>query len=192
MARKIVVHHRLRCATSPSSVPEPSPSPSSCGPRRRVVSPEPEPSSPRSSRGKRPLEEEEDTPPSPPAQPCRHRSGGIKKTKGRNTKEQPSFAAPHSSKGPSFSTNKKIKKLVKIVKELMGEVTGLVNMLMTFSKNRHTQEASDQRDLTKTKKLMEMAAEDIQDLEEDIYNFEVEAEAEAEDNEEEDTEDSDA
>ncbi|MED6185868.1 hypothetical protein PIB30_061157, partial [Stylosanthes scabra] len=103
--------------------------------------------------------------------------GGIKKTKGCSTKEQPSSATPCSSKGPKMSTNKKIKKLVKIVKELMGEVSGLVNMMMSFSKNRQNQEASDHH---------------LQELEEDIYNSEVDDEEEVDDKEEEETEDSDA
>ncbi|MED6211835.1 hypothetical protein PIB30_077392, partial [Stylosanthes scabra] len=118
--------------------------------------------------------------------------GGIKKTKGRSTKEQTSSAASRSSQGPETSTNKKIKKLVKIVKELMDEVSGLVNMMMSFSKNRQNQEASHHCDLTNIKKLMEMTAHDLQELEKDIYNSEVDDEEEADHKEEEEPEDSDA
>ncbi|MED6123588.1 hypothetical protein PIB30_050502 [Stylosanthes scabra] len=107
-------------------------------------------------------------------------------------RKQATSTAPRSSKGPTLSNSKKIKKVVKIVKELMSEVTGLVNMLITFSKNRHSQEGSDQRDLTKTKKLLEMTRQDLQWLEEEVYHFEKEDEGEAEDNEEEELEESDA
>ncbi|MED6187539.1 hypothetical protein PIB30_077417 [Stylosanthes scabra] len=115
--------------------------------------------------------------------------GGIKKKIGRNTKEQPNSAAPHSYKGLKLSNSKKI---IKIVKELMGEVSDLVNMLITFSKNRHSQEESDQRDLNKTKKFLEMTGQDFQELDKEVYHSENEDEGEVEDNEEEEPEESDA
>ncbi|MED6123589.1 hypothetical protein PIB30_050503 [Stylosanthes scabra] len=117
--------------------------------------------------------------------------GGIKKTTDRSTKEQSNSTAPRSSKGPKLSNSKKIKKLVKIVKELIGEVTRLVNMLITFSKNRHSQEGSDQRNLTKTKKLLEMIGQDLQELEEEVYHSKEEDEKEVVYNEEEEPEESD-
>ncbi|MED6215794.1 hypothetical protein PIB30_001412 [Stylosanthes scabra] len=74
--------------------------------------------------------------------------GAMKKRadRGKSHAEPSSPLCP--STGGRTSNGKKIKKLVKIVKELMGEVANLVDLLIRFSNDHHNQKQSDQCDLT--------------------------------------------
>ncbi|MED6157545.1 hypothetical protein PIB30_024093 [Stylosanthes scabra] len=108
-------------------------------------------------------------------------------TRGKQSAE-PS-APPRPPSGKKSSTGKKIKKKVKAMKEIMGEITNLMELMIRFSKDRHSQEVSDQRDLAKTKQLLQMTHQDILDLEEETYlSDEKDAEDVARDEEEEEDE----
>ncbi|MED6215712.1 hypothetical protein PIB30_000718 [Stylosanthes scabra] len=106
------------------------------------------------------------------------RGGAVKKqaTRGKRTAEPSTSPRPHSSR--KSSTAKKIKNIVKAMKEMIEEITNLVELVIRFSKDRDSQEVSDQRDLAKTKLLLQMTHQDILALEEETYLSEEEEDTE--------------
>ncbi|MED6219305.1 hypothetical protein PIB30_034648 [Stylosanthes scabra] len=115
--------------------------------------------------------------------------GAVKKQAARDKQSAKPFTPPRPPSGPKSSTGKKIKKIMKAMKEIMGEITNLVELIIRFSKDRHSQEVSDQRDLAKTKKLLQMTHQDILELEVETYlSDEEDAEYVAGDEEEEEDE----
>ncbi|MED6184011.1 hypothetical protein PIB30_043195 [Stylosanthes scabra] len=117
------------------------------------------------------------------------RGGAAKKqaTRGKNHAE--TSDPPRPPFGRRSSTSRKIEKIVKAMKEMMREITTLVELMIRFSKDRLSQETSDQKDLAETKQLLQMTNQDLLELEEETYMSDTEdAEETARDEEEEDEE----
>ncbi|MED6128254.1 hypothetical protein PIB30_095877, partial [Stylosanthes scabra] len=108
-------------------------------------------------------------------------------TRGKNHAGTSDLPRPPS--GQRSSIGRKIKKIVKVMKEMMRGITTLVELMIRFSKDRLSQETGDQKDLVKTKQLLQMMNQDLLELEEETYMLDTEdAEETARDEEEEDEE----
>ncbi|MED6219304.1 hypothetical protein PIB30_034647 [Stylosanthes scabra] len=115
--------------------------------------------------------------------------GAAKKQATRGKQLVKPSAPPRPPSGRKSSTGKKIKKIVKSMKEMMREITNLVELMIQFSKDCHSQEVSNKRDLAKTKHLLRMTYQDILEEETHLSDEEDAKDVARDEQEEEDEED---
>ncbi|MED6171445.1 hypothetical protein PIB30_040825 [Stylosanthes scabra] len=80
--------------------------------------------------------------------------GAAKKQASRGKNHAETSDPPRPPSGRRSSTGRKIKKIVKAMKDMMRKITTLVDLMIRFSKDCFSQETSDQKDLAKTKQLL--------------------------------------